>query len=256
GVKAAEAARGESAARRTQAEASVKGAEAAVEVARTDVQRATALLQFAKIRSPLDGVITHRTALVGDVALPAEGRKSRPLFVVASLDLVRIVADLPEADALLLGSEARAVIRLPALKGQEFKGKVARTAAVLDPRTRTLRVEIDLPNAEGKLRPGMFATATFVVEHSGVWGLPPTAVMTDAGQSFCFLVENGKAVRTALQVGLRRDHAVEVLKKQARPAKPGETAAWEDFTGSEGIRLKGAAALRGAQARRVAPAAG
>src|SRR5262249_61046849 len=80
GVKGAEAARGGSAARRTQAEASVKGAEAAVEVARTDVQRATALLQFAKIRSPLDGVITHRTALVGDVALPAEGRKSRPLF--------------------------------------------------------------------------------------------------------------------------------------------------------------------------------
>ena len=70
------------------------------------------------------------------------------------------------------------------------------------PQERTLRTEIDVPNPKGKLLPGMYVQASITVDHPNVWTLPAGAVVTGGDQTFCFRVEDGKAVRTLLQVGL------------------------------------------------------
>jgi multidrug resistance efflux pump len=163
-VKVAKAASDAGAAQRDRAQAEVKVAAARLEVARAEVRRVEAVLQFAKVRAPFDGFVVQRSVNTGTFAGPPSGDRAEPLFVVARLDTVRVVAALPERAVPLVKLGAPAVVRLDVYKGQEFEGKVTRTAVALDAATRTLRVEIDLPNPEGKLRPGMFGTVAFAVE--------------------------------------------------------------------------------------------
>src|SRR4029077_14392064 len=113
----------------------------------------------------------------------------------------------------------------------------------LHPQNRTLRTEIDLPNAHGKLLPGMYVTATIIAEHKHVWALPAAAIVTQGEQNFCYRVENGKAVRTPIQVGLRGSELVEVVKKQTKPGNPSEPGRWENFTGEEEIVQQNAESL-------------
>src|SRR5262249_40764869 len=105
---------------------------------------------------------------------------------------------------------------------------------------------------DGKLLPGMFVNATIIAEHKNVWALPASAVVTKGEQTFCYRVEDGKAVRTHIQVGLRGNEPdnelVEVVKKQTTRPKAGEEGQWEDFTGSEKFIQSNASALSDGQA--------
>jgi RND family efflux transporter MFP subunit len=233
-VKAATAAREGGAARREEAGAEVKVAMARLQVAKADVERVEVLLQFAKVCAPFDGVVTRRSVDTGAFTGPVGG-KAGPLLVVARIDSVRFVVALPETAIPFVATGTRAILRVPAFEGREFEGKVTRTAGALDPKTRTLRAEIDLPNPKAKLLPGLYATATLTVERAGVWTLPSAAVVTQGGQTVCYRVEGGKAIRTPVRVGLRADGLVEVLQKQGKPVKPGAEGTWEDFTGAEVI---------------------
>jgi multidrug efflux pump subunit AcrA (membrane-fusion protein) len=109
-------------------------------------------------------VVIRRTADPGVVAGPPAGDRTEPLLVVASLDPVRVVVAVPESAAVRLGRGARAVVRVEALGGRRLEGKVSRTARALDPRARTLRAEIDLPNPAGRLPPGLLVTVTLTLE--------------------------------------------------------------------------------------------
>jgi multidrug resistance efflux pump len=163
-VKAAEAAEAESAARREQAQAEAKVVQARLLVARAGVQQAEVLLQYAQVRAPFDGVVTWRGAMTGSLAGLAPGTKPETLFRVARIDRVRIVVQVPEADAPRVSKGARAIVRVAALSGREYRGLLTRTAAALDPARRSLSAEIDLENARGELLPGMSVTVTIAVE--------------------------------------------------------------------------------------------
>src|SRR2546421_2943421 len=97
--------------------------------------------------------------------LPAASAEGEPLFVVAMIDPVRLFIDVPESDAALSVPGMPASVRVPSLGGTALTGEVARTAWALDPKTRTLRTEIDLPNRDGRLRPGMYTYATLTATH-------------------------------------------------------------------------------------------
>jgi multidrug efflux pump subunit AcrA (membrane-fusion protein) len=161
-LRVAAATREEVAANRAALEANVKVAVARLEAARAELQRQAALLDYARIVAPFDGVVVERTASVGMLAGPPSSRGER-LFTVARVDTVRVVVDVPERDLGNLQTGALAVVEVPALGGPRFEGKITRTAGSLDPRTRTLRVEIDLLNRDGKLLPGMSGTVTLKV---------------------------------------------------------------------------------------------
>jgi multidrug efflux pump subunit AcrA (membrane-fusion protein) len=140
-------------------EAEVLVAEARRKAAAADVQRQAALLDYARITAPFDGIVTERTASVGMLAGPPSSRGER-LFTVDRVDTVRVIVDVPENDAPRVQTGAQAVVEIAALGGQRFEGKITRTAGTLGPKTRTLRAEINLPNRDGKLFPGMTGTVT------------------------------------------------------------------------------------------------
>jgi RND family efflux transporter MFP subunit len=252
-VQAVAAAREESAARRAKAQADLTVAEARLQVAKAEMERVDVLLQHAAVRAPFDGVVTLRTANPGEVTGLRSGPRNQPLFTVARIDAVRVHVAVSEEAAVFVRVGMPAVVRFPALQGQEVEGKVTRTAGVFQLDTRTLRTEIDLPNPDGKLRPGMSASVAITVEHTGVWALPTTAVVLHGEQTVCYRVAEGKVIRTPIQVGLRGDRLVEVVKKQT-PPRPGEKSVWEDFTGKEEIVSTGAGALKDGQPVRVSPA--
>jgi multidrug efflux pump subunit AcrA (membrane-fusion protein) len=232
-----------------EAAAAVTAAEARVEVARAHRDYAATMLQYAKIRAPYDGVVTRRHVNTGDFVQPAgTGNKGQPLYIVSQLDPVRVFVNVPGTAAALVKDGDPVVLRLQGAGGQEFQGKVTRNARSLDPQSRTLRTEIDLPNLEDKLLPGMYVQACLSVQHPNAWTLPASAVLTEGDRTFYYGVQNGKAFRVPVQVGLRGGGLVEVLKKQERSSSPGETERWVDFTGKEAIVAGSTAPLTEGQA--------
>jgi HlyD family secretion protein len=252
-ITSAEAARDEAKAKWNKALADVEVAKAHLEVAQQNRDHVKTLLQYTKLLAPFDGVVTRRSVDTGHFVQPAAsvGSKAEPLFNVERTDIVRVFVNIPEMDAHWVRDNAPARVRVQGLQGQEFQGKVTRTAKSLDPRSRTLRTEIDLPNS-GKLQSGMYVHVAITVEHPDVWSLPASAVVTQGEQTFCYCVENGKAVRTPVQVGIREGDWVEVLQKLRKPAKAGDQGAWEDFSGSEEVVQKDPGSLSEGQMVNVA----
>src|SRR5262249_22657442 len=137
------------------ARADVDAAAIDVRIAQAGLAHANDLLAYARIVAPYDGVVTRRSYHVGElVGSPSTG-KMGPLVTIVRTDLMRVVVPVLawEPPLLTLGDPAR--IRIDLLGPDAvFEGRVARTGYELDPTDHTLRVEIDLPNADGRLRPG------------------------------------------------------------------------------------------------------
>ncbi|HJZ93207.1 MAG TPA: efflux RND transporter periplasmic adaptor subunit, partial [Gemmataceae bacterium] len=226
------------------AEEDVKAVDAKRKVAEADAARLRSLLEYRFIRAPFNGVVTKRNVDTWHFVQPAAAGKSEPLFIVVRLDTVRVPVEVPEADAALLKKGLKAVVRVPALKGAEFTGDVMRTSAALDSGSRTLRVEIDLPNPDHKLRPGMYVQARITAEMPEAWVLPANAVVKQADQTVCFLYRDGKAVRLPIQPGRTDGTSTEVFKKQ----KAGAPGTWEDWTGQEDVLSGPAATLTDGEA--------
>lgn len=103
----------------------------------------------------------------------------------------------------------------------------------MNPSTRTLQTEIDIPNSDGHLHPGWYVTVTVAIDHKQVWTLPSNAIGFQGQQSYyVFLQVNGKPMRTPVIIGLSDDTHTEVLKKFA----PGSnTNDWPEFDGTEHV---------------------
>jgi multidrug efflux pump subunit AcrA (membrane-fusion protein) len=215
-------------------------AEADVRAAEADRRRQAALVGYARLTAPYDGVVTQRTIDTGQFVQPATGGSGDVLYVVEQTDTVRVFVSVPETDAEWVRVGAAATVRVQALRGQEFKGQVTRTAWSLNRTTRTLLTEVDLPNPDGRLRPGLYAYATIDAEWRDVPTLPVSAVVTEGDvnvgyHTFCYVVENDRVRRTPIEVGARNDQLVEVVKKQLPAAEPGEAPRWGAFTGEEEV---------------------
>jgi RND family efflux transporter MFP subunit len=200
-VKSAEAALSQARSEQEKARADVVSADASIDVAQSAVRHAEAMLGYARIEAPFDGIITRRDVDTGHLTKP--GTDTLPLFTAARSDVVTITIDIPETFAADVNPGNRALVELPAMKGRVVEGKVTRTAWALDPKTRTLRAEIDIPNPGGKLRPGLYAKATVIIEaHKDVLAIPTTAVVKENDQTLCVTVADGKAVWKPIKTGL------------------------------------------------------
>lgn len=224
--RAADAARKEVAAKIRSAEARLLEADANIEKAKADAEaavakravavadkeRTAALLDYANVRAPFDGIISARNVDAGHLVSSTSSAKE-PLLVVVRTDSVRVVVDVPEIDAIHLTPDAEAQLRVTAMATKEFTGKVTRTAWVLDQATRTLRVEINVPNEDGRLRPGMYAYAKLkVAEQANALMIPRTAVMTTGGQSHVWKIDaDGKLIKQPVELGIEAGGKLEVL---------------------------------------------
>ena len=209
-VKSAQAQRDEAGALVEKAEADLEAAHAKLGVAEAEEQRLAAMLKYTTIRAPFDGVVSARDVDTGHLV---SASSTEPLLVVVLADTVRALVDVPEVDAVFIEPGVEAILRMPSLAGGEFKGTVTRSTWVLNQSTRTLRTEIDVPNSDGKLRPGMYAYARIkVAEKPEALVLPKSAILTSAGQSFCWRIESdGSLVRHPIQTGIESGGDVEIV---------------------------------------------
>lgn len=216
--KAADAARRETAAHIKSAEAKLAESEANIEkaradlnVARADADKTQALWGYTQIRAPFDGIVSTRQVDTGHL-VTASATGSKPLFTVVAAETVRLFADVPEADAALVENKLEAKIKVAALGGAPLEGQITRTSWVLNAGTRTLHVQIDLPNPDGRLRPGMSAQVDLLIaQRFDVVALPKSAVLTQDGQSFCLRIDaTNKLVKQAIKTGLKTATDVEI----------------------------------------------
>ena len=134
-------------------------AAAQVKVARAEAERTKALYEYTKVVAPFDGVVTRRNVNPGDLVQAAAGR-TPALFTIQKLDVVRVFCEVPEASAAAIRPGIKAEVRLFGPAGVTVQGTVTRIATAVDPATRTMRAEIDLPNSAEAMRPGMYAQVT------------------------------------------------------------------------------------------------
>jgi len=122
-----------------------------------NVQRLRDLTGFQKIVAPFDGIITRRNAEVGMLVTAGSNTGTRPLFSVAQVDVLRVQASVPQSSAAGMKAGDVALVTIPEKLSQPIAGKVSRTAGSVDPASRSLLVEVELPNTDGKILPGVYA---------------------------------------------------------------------------------------------------
>jgi len=144
--------------------ARIAAAQADLQVAEAEAQRLKALVGYDTITAPFNGVVTRRLVNPGDLVQTATSTRGAPLFTVQELDMVRVFADVPEEGAANIRPGRPATVTLYQAGRLAVHGTVTRVASAFDPATRTMRIEIDLPNPDLTLLPGMYAQVIFEPE--------------------------------------------------------------------------------------------
>ena len=200
-------------ARVAQAQADLEAARADHEAAEADQARAEVLVDYTRITSPYDGVVTLRSFHDGDFIRSAADGGTIPVLAVAQTDLMRVVVLVPDLDVPFVDRGDTATLRVDALAGRVFRGAVARFSDVENDQ-KLMRTEVDLPNADNLLRDGMYGTARIEVEPpSQNLRIPSTCLIeqTGQGQGAVYVVRDGKAHRQPVQVGLDDGREVEIV---------------------------------------------
>ena len=138
-------------------------AQANLAAADANVRRLEQLEGFKKVYAPFSGVITKRNVDPGALINAGAGAAGRELFDIARVDPLRVYTSVPQAYAPFIRVGASTTVTLQEFPGQKFSAKVARTAESIDPNTRTLLTEVDVPNRDGRLLPGSFGEVHFAV---------------------------------------------------------------------------------------------
>lgn len=144
--------------------ARISAAQADLQVAEAEAQRLKVLVGYDAIIAPFNGVVTRRLVSPGDLVQAATATRGAALFTVQELDKVRVFADVPEEGAAGIRPGRPATVTLYHAGARAVHGTVTRIGSAFDPATRTMRVEIDLPNPDQALLPGMYAQVTFEPE--------------------------------------------------------------------------------------------
>jgi RND family efflux transporter MFP subunit len=160
------------------------------------------------ITSPVSGFIGKRSLDPGAWVAP----NSQDFLSVVDISTVRLVANIIEKDLRRISLGLRANVGVDAFPGEGFGGHVARIAPVLDPTTRTAQIEIEIPNARFRLKPGMYATVTFTVEQrDNILIVPANAVVDHAGSKGVFLAGEGDIAKFhPIKTGMVQPDRIEV----------------------------------------------
>jgi len=180
-------------------------AEAALLVARAEVDLARAELAKTMIHAPFDGVIGLREVSVGDFFDGSTG-----IATLRRLDPLRLEVNVPERYQASVESGQEILLRIGG-SPEEFTGTVAAIDSGVDPSTRTIRVRAKVPNSDGLLRPGSFAEGSLVLnEIPDAILVPSLAVVPGLREELVYVVEDGKAVPRKVQIGTRTADRVHI----------------------------------------------
>jgi CzcA family heavy metal efflux pump/RND family efflux transporter MFP subunit len=199
---------------------------AEVEKAKSDYESAvatmnayTAQADYLVIKAPFAGVIVKRFFDRGaTIQSGLNSSNALPLFELQDLQPIRLQIDIPETDAVVISQGTKAEIEFPEMPLVKISATVSRIAYGLDETTRTMKVEIDLQNGDLTIRPGMYAKVEIQRSgHKDVLSVPNEAIGNVKGQSFIYLVQDGKVKKTEVKTGLRDEKFTEVLNAGIKP---------------------------------------
>jgi len=185
----------------TQAVANLAAADA-------NVQRLRQLQGFTRVMAPFDGVITRRNVEVGDLV----DSSGKALFMLTQMDPLRIYVNVPQSYAQLVRAGQKVVVTQAELRGRTFTGEVARSAGAIDPATRTMQVEINLPNRDGTLLPGAYVQVDLPLAGAKTLVVPTNVLLFRGEGTRVALVDGASRVRLkAVTLGRNLGESIEVL---------------------------------------------
>lgn len=166
------------------------------------------LLENTVLRSPVNGVVTARGYDRGDMYGMAS-----PIFTVQQIVPVKILVGISEADYTKVKKGDKVSLTVDALPGKTYSGTIRRIYPTIDPLTHTVNIEVQVPNQNRELRPGMYAKVNVTFGHSYNIVVPDAAVvrLQGSGQRNVFVVENGTAVQREVSLGRHFDGQYEIL---------------------------------------------
>lgn len=183
----------------------------------TDAQEATLrsveqMERYLRITAPFDGIITERNVHPGALVGPSGGPNQKPILRLEQTARLRLVVDIPEAYVAGVREGKKVNFTVPSFPGRVFRGTVARIAHSLEPRTRTMPVELEVANHDQTLAPGMFPNVLFPVERTdATLFVPGSAVARTTETDFVIRVRDGKADRVSVKTGASNGGLVEVF---------------------------------------------
>jgi RND family efflux transporter MFP subunit len=181
-------------------------AQATYEGAKHQMEQRQALRDYTKVRAPFAGIITARFADPGALIQVATSSATSaiPLFTLMDIETVRIYANVPQEDAhLVKPGSTDAVLIVKELGGRTFSGVVTRSTFALDPSTRSLLVEVDLPNPDHALQPGTFGELLLLLNKKpNALVLPPSSIVSTGKGKTVFLVDQGRAKSVSIKTGI------------------------------------------------------
>lgn len=191
-------------------DAQVGSAKASIEVNKATVQQFLDLQSFQKIVAPFTGVITVRNVDPGALVTADNPSETRELFHIMQTNPLRVFVNVPQVNAMTIAPGQTAIVYRQEDPLRLFSGTVTRTANALDPNTRTLLTEVDVPNPDDALRPGMYLRVKFVSNRSTPSVLiPGAAVVTrNNGPEIALLGDNNIVRYRKVQLG--RDYGAEM----------------------------------------------
>ena len=193
--------------------AEVEKSEAEYEIIKAQLNATLLQLGYLNIKAPFPGVITNRFVDKGAVIQSGlNNSNAMPLFEIQDLNIIRLQVDIPETDAELIDKNIKVEITFPELPSAKYSAKVSRIAYGLNETTRTMKVEIDIQNRDLKIRSGMYAKVEIQSGgHKDVLSVPNEAIGNIKGQSFVYIVEEGKVKKVEVKIGIQDDKFTELL---------------------------------------------
>ncbi|MCU7495898.1 MAG: efflux RND transporter periplasmic adaptor subunit [Ignavibacteria bacterium] len=184
-------------------------AEAALKVSSANFATAQTRLSYARITAPFSGYITKRFLDRGALVQPG----SSTLYTIMDNDSVKIVVNILEKDIPSIALGKKAILKVDAFPGRDFLGTISRVNQAIDLTTRTLAVEIVIPNRDYALKPGMYAEVNIIAaQHLNTLTVPVQSVMHDDKGNFVYLFEGGNAKRGDVQTGADQNGRTEVTR--------------------------------------------
>ncbi|HEY4926515.1 MAG TPA: efflux RND transporter periplasmic adaptor subunit [Roseiarcus sp.] len=175
--------------------AELNAARAQVMLEQADVDRLSALTRFKEVTAPFDGTIIQRHIDTGNLVTAGSTANTSSLYQLSKDDPIRIFVHAPQSVATqLMAPDVTAVITSSDQADLRLEGKIARTAKAIDPASRTLRVEIDIPNVNHALVPGMYVQVAFSLRGGSEMLVPAAAVLFRSGGPQVAVIDKDGAV--------------------------------------------------------------
>jgi len=221
------------------AEHDVEVARAASRATKAKLDSLRTLEGYLVVTAPFDGVVTQRSVSLGALVGPAVGGKGTPMMTMETVAKLRLTVAVPEEQTSAVRPGDVLGFGVRAWPQRRFEGKIVRVAHAVDPRTRTMPVELDVDNADGSLSSGMYATVAWHVHRpTPTLFVPESAIVQATDRTFVVRIKDGKADPVTVQRGTNAGDGVEVFGD----LHPGDTVAKR---GSEELKAGTPLTLRG-----------